>query len=83
MCDRIFNFDKQDDMRDIGVAKLWIEKDIHRSKPWLLDDIAVVTFSVAPEAGYGWQAHFFGELHVAAHYEDWRLLVYQKDHRKS
>ena len=81
MCNRIFNGDKLGHIRDIGVAKLWIENKIHQVTPWLLEDIAVVTFSVAPETEYGWPFHSFGELHVAPDYQDWRLYVYQKDCR--
>ncbi len=77
ICDRFFNHDNLGHSNDKGVAKLWIENDCHRSYPALLDDIAVITFSVAPETGYGWPFHSFGELHVKPEYKDWRLFVYQ------
>ncbi len=78
MCNRIFNYDKLGHPYDLGVGKLWIDGRIHQVAPAILDDIAVVTFSVAPETEYGWPFHSFGELHVAPDYKDWRLYVYQQ-----
>ncbi len=77
MRDRFFNHDNLGHSDDKGVAKLWIENDLHHEHPALLDDIAVVTFSVAPETGYGWPIHSFGELHIKPEYKDWHLYVYQ------
>lgn len=77
MYDRFLNNDHLGHAQDKGVAKLWIENDCHRNYAALLDDIAVVTFSVAPETGYGWPFHSFGELHIKPDYKDWRLYVYQ------
>jgi hypothetical protein len=77
MYDRFLNNDLLGHAQDKGVAKLWIENDCHRDHPALLDDIAVITFSVAPETGYGWPFHSFGELHIKPDYKDWRLYVYQ------
>lgn len=77
MCDRFFNHDQLGHADDRGVAKLWIEDDGHKLCPALLDNVAVVTFSVAPEAGYGWPFHSFGELHIKPAYTDWRLYAYQ------
>lgn len=77
MCERILNIDTLGNVFDVGVGKLWIENEIHRSYPYLLDDIAVVTFSVAPDTEYAWPLHAFGELHVASEYKNWRLYVHQ------
>lgn len=76
MQDRILNYDKLGHQDDCGVGKLWIDKhNIHKSSPGLLDNVAVVTFSVAPESGYGWPVHAFGQLDMAPNYSDWRLKV--------
>lgn len=78
MYDRICNDDKLGHTDDMGVGKLWIENEKHRVTPGLLENIAVVTFSAAPETVYGLPFHAFAELHVAPDYKDWRLYVHQK-----
>jgi hypothetical protein len=79
MYSRILNKDKRGHEEDVGVGKLWITTPIHKEEPYLLHDIAVVTFSVAPEAGYTWPVHAYGELHVASHFDHWRLHVHRHD----
>lgn len=74
MRDRILNIDKLSHPSDTGVGKLWVRD----CGPGLLDDVAAITFSVAPDAGYGWPMHSFALLDVADKYEDWRLWVIQK-----
>lgn len=77
---RILNYDGLGHPQDAGVGKLWLAKgSIHHAAPALLRDIAVVTFSVAPDTGYGWPFHSFGLLTVAPSYDDWRLQVFRID----
>jgi len=70
---RILNTDQLSHPFDTGIGKLWIQDTIHAQLPSLLTDVAAVTFSVAPDAGFGWPVHSFGLLHVALDYTDWRL----------
>lgn len=74
---RILNEDGLSHPSDTGVGKLWIANTMHKEQPRLLRDVSVVTFSVAPEAGYGWPFHSFGQLTVAQHYDDWRLEIFR------
>lgn len=75
---RILNHDRLSHPQDAGVGKLWLEKgSVHQEKPALLQDISVVTFSVAPQTGYDWPYHSFGQLTIAPRYNDWRLQVFR------
>lgn len=78
MRNRILNIDKLSHPDDTGVGKLWIQNSIHQSIANLLDNVPVITFSVAPNTGYGWPAHSFAQLNVADDYADWRLKVFNK-----
>src|SRR5579872_41665 len=73
MRNRILNIDKLSHPNDMGIGKLWIQNSIHKDKAELLDNVPVVTFSVAPDTGYGWPIHSFGQLNMAKNYSDWRL----------
>ncbi len=73
MRERILNIDQLSHPNDMGIGKLWIQNSIHKDYAELLDDVPVVTFSVAPDCGYGWPIHSFGQLNMAENYCDWRL----------
>jgi len=73
MRNRILNLDKLSHPFDRGIGKLWIHNSIHQYQHSLLDNVAALTFSVAPDAGFGWPIQSFGLLHVAPDYSDWRL----------
>jgi hypothetical protein len=77
MYNRILNYDRLSHADDAGVGKLWIENSMHQHTAAHLDGVAVVTFSVAPDTGYGWPYQSFGKLCMAPEYKDWRLHVYQ------
>jgi hypothetical protein len=55
------------------MGKLWIEDSLHQTTPSRLDNVEAITFSVAPDTGYGYPIHAFGLLKVAKEYKDWRL----------
>lgn len=78
MKDRIFNRDNLGHDLDIGIGKIWIKDTVHKHIPYLLDDIAVVTFSVAPFAGYDWPVRSFALLQLNEHYKNWRLTVFSE-----
>ncbi len=75
---RILNQDRQGHPNDAGAGKLWIEDNpLHKKEPGRLDDVSVVTFSVAPRTGYGWPYHSYGFLTVAPYFKDWYLHIYR------
>jgi hypothetical protein len=78
MRDRILNIDKLSHADDTGIGKLWIQNSVHQKTPALLDDVAAITFSVAPHAGYEWPSHSFAQLNITTDYVDWRLNVFNK-----
>jgi len=79
MKDRILNTDKLSHPADAGVGKLWIGDTMHQQTPNRLDEVAVITFSVAPGTGYGYPIDAFGLLKMAPDYTDWRLEVIKLD----
>lgn len=70
---RILNLDQLSHPDDTGMGKLWIENSIHQTVPSRLDNVTAITFSVAPDTGYGYPIDAFGLLTVANNYADWRL----------
>lgn len=76
---RILNTDHLSHPTDTGIGKLWIENSVHQTTPGLLDNVAAITFSVAPETGYGYPIHSFGILKVADDYANWRLEAITAD----
>ncbi len=72
---RILNTDGLSHPDDTGIGKLWIQNSIHQTIPSRLDNVAAITFSVAPDTGYGYPIHAFCFLKVAEKYFDWRLKV--------
>lgn len=76
---RILNTDHLSHPADTGIGKLWIENSVHQKTPGLLDNVTAITFSVAPETGYGYPIHAFGLLKVAPTYADWRLETITAD----
>jgi hypothetical protein len=73
MRDRILNLDALSHPDDTGMGKLWIENSLHQATPSQLDNVEAITFSVAPDTGYGYPIHAFGLLKVAKDYKDWRI----------
>ncbi len=75
---RILNEDELSHSKDNGAGKIWIEKNsIHKTTPALLEDVSVVTFSVAPENSMCWPYQAFGQLDMASEYKNWRLHILQ------
>jgi hypothetical protein len=79
MMNRILNHDGLSHPADAGVGKLWILDDFHKVHAGSLRNIAVVTFCVAPLAGYDVPYHAYGILQTAPNFGDWRLNVVRLD----
>lgn len=75
MMKRLFNYDLLGHPDDAGAAKLWITDDIHKATPGLLQNIAVVTFCIAPHGGYDIPYQAYGILDTAQNFSDWRLHI--------
>ncbi len=78
---RILNTDGLSHPDDTGIGKLWIENSIHKKTPKLLENIAAITFSVAPDTGYGYPIHAFGLLHVGDTFNKWHLEAIRLPYR--
>lgn len=85
MMKRLFNYDLLGHPDDAGAAKLWIIDDMHKAMPGLLQNIAVVTFCIAPHGGYDIPYQAYGILDTAENFNDWRLRVIRLnlDNKKS
>lgn len=78
---RILNLDQLSHPDDTGMGKLWIENSMHQTTPGRLDNVAAITFSVAPDTGYGYTIDAFGLLTVADNYANWRLQTVRLPYR--
>lgn len=85
MMQLILNADKTSHDTDIGVAKLWMNKD-KKYVPQALWDGIVCTFSVSPNTQYGDSYKFnfdsFGILKTAEKFDQWRLSMHRISMKK-